>query len=181
MSNAPLDAPALSDALDAKLLAGDRDGALQLARAALPSWAARVAVAGLDAEPDDVLDALDEAASSVRAEALRGRSALRMLASVSSALGMIGAIVHLGGAFRDPLLALAPALAQRIALGHALSCVALGLGTATVAFLARAAVIRQGDRWLAGADTVALRLPIALGALPAAEPRNPGGVTPSEA
>lgn len=118
----------------------------ELLRTLEPAWAARLAAAAL-AEPAG--PRRDAAIAELRAELAReGQPALYVLVALGRAavpLALVNVILEISWAMSGGtgLVALQKGLAARIALGHALTALAIGLGTATVCVVAASVLRRQ--------------------------------------
>jgi biopolymer transport protein ExbB/TolQ len=131
-----LDSAAFRRAL-ARLIRADRlEQAEALVAAARPAWAAEVVWPMFDPERDDderQID-LEDRLLQVEADAEKGLRALRIAASVGSALGFIGAAVEIWWVFNADhgLMSLQAGLVENIGLGHAVLSIALGIATSSL-------------------------------------------------
>ena len=155
---APLGTREFLAALRAALADGDRERADELAEAGRPAWVAEIARAALSADSEP--GAVDELLAEQHYEAGKGLVALRGLASVSSALGFLGAIAQLiwllGG--DHGLLGLAAGRAESLAAGRALLAIALGVTVSGVAFVALGVLRRAARELIQDTRRVALEL-----------------------
>jgi hypothetical protein len=132
--------------------AGDLIGARALVVAGRPSWLARAFEEALGVGFDDrgAELRLEELTAELHDLGNASLRPIRGLASLSSSLGMLFAILSVNGvgAPKGGLLALQAGLVQSLALEQALSCVAVGGATAMVLLLSGAALRRQHKRLL---------------------------------
>ena len=149
---APLEAVPFLRALQRCLDVGDLRGARALAEAGGPGWIAHAAAASLAAWPDPgaVGQRLEEVLADRRDDARAATRPLRAVASLSSCLGMLFAILSLNGVggASGGLLALEAGLEQSLAVGRAVACVATGGATSLIVLAATGALRRQSRRLL---------------------------------
>lgn len=149
--DAALEAKPIQKAVDAMARAGDFDGLKALA-ARLPqrSWIARVLTPATQAAPalEAVEVAVDEALVELKEAATDGLAALRVLTSLATTGGLLGAVLELSkGATPDhSLAALEAGLPQRIAFANAMNSMALGIATAIVCGVCLRALRRDAAR-----------------------------------
>ncbi len=149
--DAALDAKPLSKHIDALLRDKDFERLKSLA-AKLParSWMGRVLLPAVSVGPglEEVEIAVDEALSELKQAATDGLAALRVLTSLSTTAGLLGAVLELSkGATSDhSLAALEAGLPQRIAFANAMNSMALGLATAVVCGVALRVLRRDATR-----------------------------------
>lgn len=131
---------------------GQAERARRLGEAARPAWVGEVASCMLSAHADG-LDAerlVEPVLLEMRYEAGRGLWALRVMASVASASGVLGALWQLLRVLegRVGLEGLEAGLAERMAFQRALLSLLIGAMVATVALYARSVLARQARRLL---------------------------------
>ncbi len=115
-------------------------------------WACRAA---LVARQQDAATAAEALFLDLRYEAERRLVTLRIAATLASTLGLLGGILAIRQGFgAGGLLALESGLAQHVALGRALSTMALGIGTSAICFAAFAAFRRAARHVLTQAQRV---------------------------
>lgn len=148
--DAPLTASVFIRAAERFRSAENLVGARSLAAAGRPAWLAVALDAALgEGGSDRAADVrLDEAMTELRDVGDALLRPFRGLASLSSSLGMLFAILSLNGVGvpRNGLLSLQAGLVQTLALERAVSCVAVGGSTALVVLLSLAALRRQAHR-----------------------------------
>ena len=134
---APLDEGPFRRRLVELLAAGDRARASELVRAALPSVVAVCVWPLLDpsvAESDRLVDSEDRLLVE-QARVERGLRALRVGATVGSALGFLGAALEIHWIFAGShgILRLQAGLVESLAFDRALLALGIGLGTSSLA------------------------------------------------
>ena len=151
-----------SEALMASLRGGDVGRARALAAGGGPAWEARLARAGLEAYDGsmDVGAFVDEVMTDVRFQAGAGLRSLRVLGSIGSASGLMGACVEFvwlmaGDHGLSGLMAGRP---QEMATARALLAVAIGFSVMIVALAARSQLGREGRVLLARSRKLAAAL-----------------------
>ncbi len=161
---APLAVSVFVRAAERFLGAGDVGGARALATAGRPAWLAIALEAALGEGEDgdaqggrDSEIRLEETIAELHDSAEALLRPFRALASLSSSLGMLFAILSLNGVGgpSDGLLALQAGLVQSLALERALSCVAVGGATALVVLLSLGTLRRQARRLAEDLDRLA--------------------------
>ena len=149
----------LGEALLASLRAGEIERARALVRAAGPAWDARLGGAALTAHDDgvDVGAHVDEVMTDLRFRAAAGLQSLRVLGSIGSASGLMGACVEFVWLMAGDhgLTGLMAGRPQEIATGRALLAVAIGFSVLNVALSARTQLARDGAALLARARKLA--------------------------
>ncbi len=133
-----IDAAAIRHALMRLLSANRVEDARRLALGVRPALAIEPALALLDPEiPDDErAGEMDERLLELTAEATKRLRALRVLASVASALGFIGAALEIHWVFAGEhgLMRLQAGLVESIGLSRAVLSIAIGIATSSFAF-----------------------------------------------
>lgn len=125
------------DALSQSLDSGDPSRADKLSHANPVCWVSRLVLASNDGEPSDCVERVETTLVDLRLEAGTRLSLLRVSATISSTLGLIGAILAIQRGFSGKgLLSLSAGLAQQVALNQALTHMAVGMGTAAFCFAA---------------------------------------------
>lgn len=132
-----LDAGPFRRALVQLLRAGEHERAAGLVRDARPAWIAECVWPLVDperSEQDRIID-LEDALMDVQGLAARGMRALRISASIGSALGFLGAAISIGWIFVGDhgLMRLQAGLVENIGLGRAVIAIALGISTSSLA------------------------------------------------
>ncbi len=139
-----IDAASLRRALMRLVRAGEDARASALALAARPALAVEPALALLDpAVPDDErMSELDERLLELEHRAMARLRTLRILATIGSALGFLGAFLEIHWVFAGDhgLLGLQAGLVESIGLSRAFLSIALGIATSTLAIGAYGAV-----------------------------------------
>ncbi len=122
---APVDTKPFLKAIDRAVEDGDVDDARALAKAGAPAWVPEVVSLCLAGEGMEAL----ERASDLRYEATKRLYALRVFASLGTALGFLGALVELIWLMSGDhgLLALQAGLVERIAMERAILAMAIGV------------------------------------------------------
>ncbi len=124
---------ALSDALEARAVTC----ALALSNADPKRWVNRIVLTWLHAEASDRDERMEMELGDLRMEAGARLTLLRVSATISSTLGLLGGILAIQRGFSGKgLLSLSAGLAQQVALNQALSHMAVGMGTAAFCFAA---------------------------------------------
>lgn len=147
---APLEARPYARAALRAVRSGDWDAASSLARTGQPAWIAEVLTAAVEARGrgEPVTLALDEVLVELKYQAERSLGSLRVLASLASVLGMLGAVIEalrfLSGDVG--LLGLMAGLSERAAFQRALLAFVIGASTAAVALASRRTLGRQAIR-----------------------------------
>lgn len=143
-----IDAAALRRALSSLLLAGEHDRAATLAVAARPALAVEPTLALLDpAVPnDDRLGQLDERLLDLKQRATERLRTLRILATIGSAIGFLGAAIEIHWVFAGDhgLLGLQAGLVESIGLSRAFLSIALGIATSSIAIGTYTVVASRG-------------------------------------
>jgi len=131
---APLDTKPFLAAVGHALEDGDVDDARSLAAAGRPAWVAEVVEIGLEATGREVM----ERAAEVRFEATQRLYALRVFASLGTALGFLGAMVELIWLMSGDhgLLALQAGLVERIAMERGILAMVLGVAISVFCLVA---------------------------------------------
>lgn len=152
----------LGDAILASLRAGELERARALSAGGGPAWEARLGRAAFDAldRGVDVGATVDEVMAEVRYRASAGLRSLRVLASIGSASGLMGACVEYvwlmtGDHGLSGLMAGRP---QEMATARAILAVAIGFSVMIVALSARAQLGREGRALLTRANKTARAL-----------------------
>lgn len=131
-----LDSAAFRRALDRLVGANRVEQAGALVAAARPAWVAEVVWPLFDPgrDEDERLLEVEDRLLQVEADAQRGLRALRIAASIGSALGFIGASIEFWWIFNADhgLMRLQAGLVENIALGHAVRSIALGIATSSL-------------------------------------------------
>lgn len=144
-----LDAPPFRAALMRLIGDDDVERARELVRAALPAHVAEVTWPALDPDVPREERSVEAADRLSRAEdqATFGLRALRIAATIASALGFIGAAmeIHWVSSGDHGLMRLQAGLVENVGLSRAVICVAIGIATSSFAFGAWA-VLRRGAR-----------------------------------
>jgi hypothetical protein len=147
---APLDLAVFREALVTAVAGGQLALGRALCEACYPAFAARHALAGIDAmeRGAPLVPALDESRMELEQRLAQGLPALRGLARMASPLAFITIILELGHAGSDrSLRALSRGLPLRVALDHALDALVLGVSTFIVA-AAALSILRRAARSL---------------------------------
>lgn len=152
----------LGDAILAHLREGELESARALAEGGGPMWDARISRAALDAHDQgiDVGAMVDEVMTDLRFQASAGLRSLRVLASIASASGLMGACVEYvwlmnGDHGLSGLMAGRP---QEMATARAILAVAIGFSVMIVALSARTQLGREGRALLTRANKTASAL-----------------------
>lgn len=147
---APLPARPLRRRLEAHLRRGDVQGALALAERARPAWVGMAAADILHAlaRGEDPLPVAETTLLDWHAEAGRGLWAIRVLATVASALGLLGALWALIGFLygNHGVAGLMEGLPERLAFEQALLSMLIGMCTAGVCLYAWRLLGRRARR-----------------------------------
>lgn len=158
-----IDAALLRRALMRLLSGGEHEKAADLALAARPALAIEPTLALLDpAVPDDErLSELDDRLLDLKQRATARLRTLRILATMGSAIGFLGAAIEIHWVFAGDhgLLGLQAGLVESIGLSRAFLSIALGIATSTLAIgtytLLRGrarAIVADGRRVLASVE-----------------------------
>ena len=133
---APLDTRPWLRALTAALADSDTEAARSLATRAKPAWVGRAAELALRDDPEATGE-LDELLTDCKYEAFRRLRALRILASMGTASGFLGAVIEIIWLFEGDhgLAALSAGRVERIALEAAILAIALGIAISVFAFV----------------------------------------------
>jgi len=137
---------------------------MAVAEACRPGWIAELAAAALrglaEGGPREGLAALGEAGLDLAGAAGRGLRALRVLASVATALGLLGAVLELGEivAPEHGLRGLARGLVERTAIERGLLAMSIGVGTAIVAIASQRAFARAAGELVRDIRAISARL-----------------------
>ncbi len=124
-------------ALAESLESGAHAQAQRLARALPRCWASRLLLACVQGHPAEQLEQTETTLADLRLEAGARLTMLRVSATISSTLGLLGGILAIRRGFSgEGLLSLSAGLAQQVALNQALSHMAVGMGTAAFSFTA---------------------------------------------
>ncbi len=149
----------LGDAILAHLRAGEIESAGALAAGGGPSWEARLGRAALDAHHAemDVGAMVEEVMTDLRFQASAGLRSLRVLASIASASGLMGACVEYVWLMNGDhgLAGLMAGRPEEMATGRAILAVAIGFSVMIVALSARTQLGREGRALLARARKTA--------------------------
>lgn len=132
-----LDATAFRRAVSALVRQGETARARALVAQARPAWVAATLWPLFDPDLPDEERAIEanERLMDIEALAVRGMRALRMSASVGSALGFLGAAAHIYWIFNGDhgLRGLAAGVIENEGLGHAVLAIAIGIATSSLA------------------------------------------------
>lgn len=111
--------------------------ASKVLRAFEPAWAAVAALPLIDPRIDDSerIELLDDRLADARAASLRGMRALRVAATIGSAIGFIGAAIELHWVFNGEhgILGLEAGRIENEGLGRALLSISIGIATSSFA------------------------------------------------
>lgn len=161
-----VDMPGLRRRVRELLGRGDHERAARLLRGAAPAWAPGCALPLVDPELDDAerIEVMEDRLADARLASLRGMRALRVVATIASALGFIGAAIELHWVFNGDhgILGLEAGRIENVGLGRALLSIAIGIATSSFALgsftvLRKIAIERVADcRRLVGAVEDAL-------------------------
>lgn len=147
---APLEAKPYAKVALRAVRAGDWSAAEALARAGKPAWIAEVLGAAVEARKrgEAVTIALDEVLSELKYEAERSLLSLRVLSSLASVSGMLGAVIEVLRFLSGDvgLLGMMAGLSERTTAERALLAFVIGASTAAVAMASRRTLGRQAVR-----------------------------------
>lgn len=149
----------LGEAIVAHLRSGEIEQARALAIGGGPAWEARIGRAALDAHDRgvDVGATVDEVMRDVRFQSSAGLRSLRVLASIGSASGLMGACIEYVWLMTGDhgLAGLMAGLPQELATARGILAVAIGFSIMIVAFSARTQLGHEGKALLARANKTA--------------------------
>lgn len=149
---APLPVRPLRRMLESRVRRGDLTRALALAEHARPAWIAEAAAAVLRARVrgKDPLSAVEPMLLDLHYEAGRGLWAIRVLATIASAMGLLGALAALMNLLYGDhgLTGLVRGLPERLAFERALLSMLIGMSTAGVCLYAWRLLRRRARRLL---------------------------------
>lgn len=132
-----IDAALLRRALSRLMVSGEDDRAARLMAAARPALAVEPALALLDPSVpgDERMGELDERLLDLTERATRRLRVLRILATIASAVGFLGAFIEIHWVFAGDhgLLGLQAGLVESLGLSRAFLSIALGIATSSLA------------------------------------------------
>lgn len=147
-----LDVQPFVSAMRGAIMVEDLEHARRIATLGLPAWVARVGEAALDAREAGlpVGAIVEETLADVRFESQEGIRTLRVLATIASATGLLGAIWEVMWMLGSDhgLLDLVPGLAQQVAFQNAMMSMVSGISIALFAGVSMTALRRHGRRML---------------------------------